>query len=129
MDIDNVSSMTPLVATTAGGVFSSQATADKPVSGTEIAATQATRPAGQEQGTPGAQQLRDAVSRINEYVQAEQRSIRFSVDEITGRDVVTVLDRETEEVIRQIPLEEVLVFARNLAEQNAEDLSLFNGLA
>jgi flagellar protein FlaG len=58
--------------------------------------------------------LTRAVSDINEYVQNVQRDLRFSIDEDSGHTVITVLDSETEEVIRQIPAEEVLAIARNL---------------
>jgi flagellar protein FlaG len=66
------------------------------------------------------------VSDINNYVQNLQRSLLFTVDEESGKDVVTVLDTETEEVIRQYPSEEVLVIARRLAEQGDEALNLFS---
>ena len=44
------------------------------------------------------------------------RDLRFSVHEASGRTVVTVLDGETREVIRQIPSEEALRMAEALAE-------------
>ncbi|RKZ80849.1 MAG: hypothetical protein DRQ35_01440 [Gammaproteobacteria bacterium] len=70
--------------------------------------------------------LQDAVSQINDYVQNIQRSLQFTVDEESGRDVVTVLDTKTEEIIRQYPSEEVLAFARQLAQQKEEAISLFS---
>jgi flagellar protein FlaG len=73
-----------------------------------------------------AQNLQGAVSQINDYVQNLQRSLLFTVDEASGKDVVTVLDSETEEVIRQYPSEEVLAIARRLAEQKDEQLNLFS---
>ncbi|HSG92117.1 MAG TPA: flagellar protein FlaG, partial [Methylotenera sp.] len=79
-----------------------------------------------QQQEQGQQQLREAVSQINDYVQNIQRSIQFTIDEASGKDVVTVLDKQTDEVIRQIPIEEVLVFARTLAEQYDGDLTLFS---
>jgi len=70
--------------------------------------------------------LQSAVSKINDYVQNIQRSLQFTVDEGSGRDVVTVLDTKTEEIIRQYPSEEVLAFARQLAQQKEEEISLFS---
>jgi flagellar protein FlaG len=70
--------------------------------------------------------LQVAVSEINDYVQNIQRSLQFTVDEKSGRDVVTVLDTKTEEIIRQYPTEEVLAFARQLAQQKEEAISLFS---
>ncbi|MDT8372267.1 MAG: flagellar protein FlaG [Gammaproteobacteria bacterium] len=73
-----------------------------------------------------AQNLQGAVSQINDYVQNLQRSLLFTVDEASGKDVVTVLDSETEEVIRQYPSDEILAIARRLAEQKDEELNLFS---
>lgn len=125
MDIDNLT-LTASPAKSAAGDFSSLPVA-KPVVPEKIAETSDSNASQQQQ--QGQQQLQEAVSRINDYVQNVQRSIRFSVDEVSGKDVVTVLDKQTDEVIRQIPIEEVLVFARNLAEQNDGDLNLFSSLA
>jgi flagellar protein FlaG len=54
------------------------------------------------------------VQQLDAFVENGQRSLRFRVDSATGRTVMTVLDAKTEEVIRQIPAEEVLALARNL---------------
>ncbi|MDF1588151.1 MAG: flagellar protein FlaG [Gammaproteobacteria bacterium] len=75
-----------------------------------------------------AQNLQGAVSQINDYVQNLQRSLLFTVDEASGKDVVTVLDSETEEVIRQYPSDEILAIARRLAEQKDEQLNLFSSI-
>ena len=71
--------------------------------------------AAEEADGPGG--VRDAVRRLNEYVQETQRDLRFSIDEETGRTVVRVVDSATQEVIRQIPPEEVLALARELARE------------
>ncbi|NQY25775.1 MAG: flagellar protein FlaG [Piscirickettsiaceae bacterium] len=73
--------------------------------------------------------LQDAVAQINDHVQNLQRSLLFTVDEESGKDVVTVLDSETDEVIRQYPSEEVLVIARQLAANKEDVLNLFSGQA
>ena len=57
-----------------------------------------------------------AIARLNDYVQSFQRDLRFSVDQELGRPIVRVVDRSTQEVIRQIPNEVVLRLARNLNE-------------
>lgn len=71
------------------------------------AATQAAQPAAEVAG---------AVSEIRDFVQMVRRELQFEVDEATGRTIVTVRDAETEEVIRQIPPEEVLQIAARLEE-------------
>ncbi len=67
--------------------------------------------------------LKEAVTQINSYVQNLQRNLQFTVDEETGKDIVTVTDSESNEVIRQIPSEEALALARRLAE--SEEASVY----
>ncbi|MEH6558619.1 MAG: flagellar protein FlaG [Oceanicoccus sp.] len=64
------------------------------------------------------QQLQTAVSQLNDYVQSVQRTLSFSVEEVTGITVVQVLDSETDELIRQIPAEETIKLAASIAEFN-----------
>ena len=66
----------------------------------------------------------DAVEDINEYIQSVQRELQFSVDKDSGHTIIKVMDMETNEVIRQIPNEEALKFARMLEE--GADLELIN---
>ena len=70
------------------------------------------------------QELKDAVTKLNDYVQTVQRDLSFELDESTGKTVITVIDRKTQEVVRQIPDEVALRLARNL--QQDEPVSLFN---
>ena len=60
--------------------------------------------------------LENVVSQLNAYIQNTQRDMDFSVDGSTGRVVVKVIDSESEEVIRQIPSEEMLAISRHLIE-------------
>jgi len=62
-------------------------------------------------------ELESAVANLNERVQQVQRDLLFSVDDSSGRTVVRVVNSETEEVVRQIPSEEVLRISRNIQEQ------------
>lgn len=54
-----------------------------------------------------------AVAQMNEFIQSTQRDLHFSYDRDAGETVVKVLDRETQEVIRQIPDETFLKLARD----------------
>jgi flagellar protein FlaG len=49
-----------------------------------------------------------AVTNITKNAQTLRRSLEFSIDETSGRTVITVIDKEIQEVIRQIPQEELL---------------------
>lgn len=61
---------------------------------------------------PEPQQLRAAVKEIQEKVGNSTTQLQFTVDEDTGRTIVSVIDAETRQVVRQIPAEEVMRMAR-----------------
>jgi len=61
--------------------------------------------------------LKQAVTELNQHIQNIERDLFFSVDDSSGRTVVKVVNSETEEVIRQIPSEEVLRISRSIHEQ------------
>ena len=61
-------------------------------------------------------QLSDAISRVESFLQGQNRNLAVSIDENTERSVVTVLDSDTGDVIRQIPSEELLVLAKRIQE-------------
>jgi flagellar protein FlaG len=60
------------------------------------------------------ERVESAVSQISDFVQNFQRDLVFSIDKDSERLVVKVVDSETQEVIRQIPSEEMLRIAKNL---------------
>jgi len=61
-----------------------------------------------------AEQVEQMVKEVKQVVEQVAQNLRFSVDESTGRTVITVTDAATREVIRQIPSEELLAVARAL---------------
>jgi flagellar protein FlaG len=68
------------------------------------------------EATPPPREVIEAVSRIQDYVQTLRRDLQFRVDENLNRVVVTVVDSDSGEVIRQIPGEEVIAVARSLEQ-------------
>jgi len=54
----------------------------------------------------------------NQISQNIQRRLSFQVDDDSGKTVVKVFDRETEELIRQFPPEELLALSKRLRELN-----------
>lgn len=62
------------------------------------------------------EELDEAVSELNELAQSIRRELRFSLDDDSGRAVIEVYDANTEELIRQIPPEQVLNVLRHLKE-------------
>lgn len=65
---------------------------------------------------PSAEQLEAVVAKLSDFTQSLQRDLAFSVDDNTGKTVITVTDRETEEIVRQIPSEELIQLAQNLRD-------------
>lgn len=61
-------------------------------------------------------QLKEAVEKVNKTIRALSQDLQFTVDEQTGIDLVKVVDKETKEVIRQIPSEEMVAIAKRLDE-------------
>ena len=61
--------------------------------------------------------IEEAVARIADYVESLSRSLNIRVDEQSGGFIVQVQDTNTEEVIRQIPSEEVLAISAAIAQQ------------
>lgn len=58
--------------------------------------------------------LDSAVASISSFVQGVQRNLDFSIDESSGEVVVKVTDRDSGEVIRQLPSEEALRLSEQL---------------
>jgi len=65
------------------------------------------------------------VHQLKTQSQSLRRDLQFNVDDSTGRVIVTVRDSETNEVIRQIPSEEILALSRHLADALENDTSGF----
>lgn len=65
-----------------------------------------------------------AVAELNSYVQSEKRDLFFSVEDTSGDMVVRVVDRESGELIRQIPNQVVLDLAAKVRQN--EPLQLIN---
>lgn len=68
--------------------------------------------------TAGKQNLEGMVKDLNDVVQIVQRQLQFSLDEESGKTLVKVIDSETDEVIRQVPAEEILRMQQHLGEMN-----------
>ena len=70
------------------------------------------------------EKLDEVAKDLNVHVQFVNRELEFSVDQDSGQTVIKVMDSETQEVIRQIPGEEALQFARTL--NDGGDVELFD---
>jgi len=65
---------------------------------------------------PSADAVAKAAKDIQNFVKDMGRNLNFSVDEVTGYNVVRVVNPETNELIRQLPSEELLKIARSMKD-------------
>ena len=66
----------------------------------------------QAQRTPDIGELQKALEEVAKAVAPMAQSLQFSLDKDSGKTVVKVMDTDTNEVIRQIPSEEVLAISK-----------------
>ena len=67
---------------------------------------------------PSAEQVTQALKSINKTMESLSQGLEFSIDEDSHRTVVKVVDRSTNDVIRQIPTEEALEIAKALDQSS-----------
>jgi flagellar protein FlaG len=60
--------------------------------------------------------LEEAVARLNEQMQANGRKLGFSIDDRLNKQIVRVMNKETGEVVRQIPNEVVIRVANSIED-------------
>jgi flagellar protein FlaG len=118
--VGNVTSVTAAPARTPAPTVQNPAPA---AGGIGLPAGKAPPAAGQGLPPPeppvSAADIERAVQRLTELISETQRSLRFRVDEASGRTVITVLDAETQEIVRQIPPPEFLAVVRHLERVGA----------
>ena len=73
-------------------------------------------PAVQPTSSVSKEDVEAAVAQMKDFAQVMSRQLQFDVDDDSGRTVVRVLDKDSGDVIRQIPSEEVLALARQMKE-------------
>ena len=67
------------------------------------------------------QAVETQIEKLQEFNQSIDRSLQFKVDEELGVTIVRVIDKETDELIRQFPPEELINLSRRLKELNDID--------
>ena len=108
------------VAATVGALSARQSGTLTPQAVREATATDASTAAQTQAADPLAQEaqredtLTEAISSVEEYIKPFNNRLEFSIDDDVGRVVVKVVDKETEDVILQIPSEEMLAIAKAL---------------
>ena len=85
-----------------------------------VAAEATEKPKVETAEAPSVQEVRQAAEDVARYVDSVSRSLQISVDGELDKPIVTVLDSTTEQVVRQIPSEEIVAIAKFLRSQGAE---------
>lgn len=70
--------------------------------------------AAQNQQDKNSPSLEQAVDRLKQFVSTSDAEINFAIDNNSGVQVVKIIDRNTKDVIRQIPSEEAINLAMAL---------------
>ena len=60
------------------------------------------------------QEVAEVVTEVNDFLKNMNRNLSFSVDKDSGDSIITIRDSESDEVIRQIPSEELLVIRKKM---------------
>jgi len=64
---------------------------------------------------PASVSIEEALAEVRDAARELSRELDFRIDEDTGRTIITVLNSETGEVVRQIPSEEILRIATRVS--------------
>jgi len=75
--------------------------------------------ASREREKLNSEERQKVVEEMNAFISSINRGLSFRVDEESGRDVVTIYEADTGDIIRQIPDEEMLEILRRLRGQTA----------
>ena len=68
-----------------------------------------------------ADDVKAAVEQMKDFAQVMSRQLQFDVDDDSGRTVIRVLDKDSGDIIRQIPPKEVLALAKHMKEMMEEE--------
>tara|TARA_B100000809_G_scaffold115908_1_gene114065 strand:+ start:245 stop:658 length:414 start_codon:yes stop_codon:yes gene_type:complete len=72
--------------------------------------------AAQEKGMITSEQLERVAQKLQDFVGEMNKGLEFSVDKDSGRDVIKVIDKNSGDLIKQYPTEEVLDLVAKLSE-------------
>ena len=63
-----------------------------------------------------AEQLEKVAQQLQDFVGEMNRGLEFSVDQDSGRDVIKVIDKNSGDLVKQFPSEEVLTLVAKLSD-------------
>lgn len=92
-----------------------------PIKATKETTIERVEVAENEQTDANQSKIRDQIEELQQFNQNIDRSLQFEVDEELGVTIVRVIDKETDELIRQFPPEELINLSRRLKELNEQN--------
>ena len=86
--------------------------------GSAVATDAAQKAANQSANKTDPALLKQSLSALNEFVQPHFGSLEFSVDEGSGHQVLKIVDKETNDVLMQLPSKEALALSKYIGKNN-----------
>ncbi len=119
-EISSIASIRALTAAKNSGQVTKSDVARAPVNGGDVLPS-----GGKDQPAPvvDSAEISETVTEINDIIRSVQRDLAFNVDEDSGRTVISVIDSESGELIRQIPSEDLLAIATHLRDFQEDSVS------
>lgn len=104
------------IAPSSSAVTASRVATETPPSATELAQkltpeqtqTRSVERTSNETPQLTVQEIEETVQTMNDAMQAFSRGLNFQVDEDNGRTIIKVIDRETKDLIKQFPSEDLI---------------------
>ena len=90
--------------------------ADELIASNDQFSTQVSRIIADNESSEAKITLDEATKKVESFLKTQNRDLAFSIDEETNRSVVIVKDAQSDEVIRQIPSEDVLELAERIKD-------------
>ena len=75
-----------------------------------------------------AQTLLETIDKVREFAQLQSKNVDFSIERFDGLSVVVVSDSQTQEVLRQIPSEEMIEVSKKIEQLQTEILGPESGM-
>ena len=102
----------PEAVSAAEGIAALKRASEQVVRVSDSLASQKTRASEEIQAVQA--KLDEIVSHLNVKMEVRDKSLNFSVDEVSNRVMVTVTDKVSGKVVRQVPSEAILKVAHNI---------------
>ncbi len=120
--VSDIRPMRPVVQKSADPAATATAGGNLPTAGKDLPQASGQHADNAEART---REVRETVQNLNDFIQRQDRALQFELDDVTGDTVIKVMDSATDEVIRQIPSEELLALARRMMQMHEDKGNLF----